>query len=135
MSRKARKNRMNEDRGLALPAPLTALLAVVALAGVFVVWLSSRCENLDQAIREMQVKYEHLEQMARQEEYKLTLMQSPQNLQALLDRHGLPMVWPDERNIIRVDTHLYRQFARRPDDIPDLELAFRPEGGTGDVPR
>jgi len=130
MSRRNRKrNRLNEDRGLALPAPLAALLVFGTAAAILVVWLSSRCDNLEKALRELDAEHTRWDQLARQEEYKLSLLESPRNIQALLARHDLPMVWPEERNIIRVDAEIYRAFARRPDDIPEVALASRDAAG------
>ncbi|HBA83517.1 MAG TPA: hypothetical protein DCZ95_05415 [Verrucomicrobia bacterium] len=97
-----KKNRKKESRGFSFPAPFAAMLAVATVVALSYLWLFSRCEALGARIKGLEEKKTELHKRVLNEEYKLSSMKSPRNIEALMKRHNLAMSWPRESQIVRL---------------------------------
>lgn len=102
MARRKRRNRKKQDQGMSFPAPLALVLVVGALTALSYLWLCGRCEDLGERIKKLEARRAELERKVIHEEYKLSNMKSPRNIEHLLRVHGLDMEWPGEEHVYRL---------------------------------
>ncbi|MFH0909032.1 MAG: hypothetical protein V1929_09740 [bacterium] len=82
------------------------ILAVVLLGATTLalsyLWLCSGCDDLGRRLKHLEQQKLALQRRIVNEEYKWSNMTSPQNMEKLLQRHGLVMTWPSEKSIVRI---------------------------------
>ncbi len=97
-----RKNRKKEGRSFSFPAPLAAVLVVLSVVAISYLWLYSQCEAAGMRIKKLEEEKAELRKRVKNEEFKLTSMKAPRNLEALMKQHRLSMGWPQESQIVRL---------------------------------
>lgn len=101
-----------------LGPPLAVLLLSVPILALLYLWLGDRCEAVGRKIQELDVEYKALQKECLYEESRWIRTKSPQEITAALQRHRLNMVWPSERQIVRI----YRA------DLLGIPAAGKPDG-------
>jgi len=102
MMMQKKKNRKKQSDGSFLPRPLALLLAVATVFSLTYLWLHGRCEALGTQLKDLELRKVELQKQRVNEESKLANMKSPRQIEYLLQKHNLAMVWPDERQIVRM---------------------------------
>ncbi len=88
--------------GPVFPKSLALVLLCVCSAAVSYLWLTGRCDDLGMSIKRLERERDDLQRKIVTEESKWSNMTSPQNMQRLIESHGLTMTWPSEKFIIRI---------------------------------
>jgi hypothetical protein len=114
MRPRVRKNRRKNSPGFAFPAPLVALLVLIALLALSYLWLCGRCEDLGRRIQELEARNVDLQKRIVNEEYRWTNMTSPRNIEQLLRTHRLNMTWPEESRVIRLPSRALHALEAEP---------------------
>jgi len=98
------KNRKKKPAspGFIFPTPLASILVLVALLCLSYLWLCGRTEALGMQIKRLENEKAKVERRIANEEYKWSIMISPQHLQAALDKHNLDMQWPEDHQVVMV---------------------------------
>ena len=87
------------------PTVLAVVLLGATTTALGYLWLCGRCEDMGRRIKALEQEKTQIERRVVNEEYKWSNMTSPQNMQRLLEAHGLTMTWPLEKNVIRIPRH------------------------------
>lgn len=98
---KKKKNRKRVD-GFVFPVPFAGALIVIATLALAYVWMGSRCETLGREIKGLEREKSVLYKKYLNEEYRWTQMKAPRNLERVLTRHRIAMVWPRSSQIVRL---------------------------------
>ena len=98
---KKMKNRKRVD-GFVFPVPFAGALIVIATLALAYVWMGCRCEALGREIKGLENEKGILYKKYLTEEYRWTQMKSPGNLERVLERHRLAMVWPKPAQVVRL---------------------------------
>jgi hypothetical protein len=98
---KKKKNRKRVD-GFVFPVPFAGALIVVATLALAYVWMGCRCEALGREIKGLEGDKTVLYKKCLNEEYRWTQMKSPRNLERVLAKHRIKMVWPRPAQIVRL---------------------------------
>jgi hypothetical protein len=109
------RNRVKGGKGGAsvFPTVLAGILLMATGTALGYLWLCGRCEDLGRRIKALEQQKVALERRVVNEEYKWSNMTSPQNMEKLLQAHKLEMVWPSEKNVVRIHrTERPQQFAQ-----------------------
>ncbi len=96
-----KKNRKRVD-GFVFPVPFAGVLIVIATLALAYVWMGCRCEALGREIKSLEQEKTVLYKKYLNEEYRWTQMKSPRNLDRVLARHRIEMVWPLPSQIVRL---------------------------------
>ncbi len=95
------RNRKKNKPGFIFPLPVASVLMVAMVLSLLYVWfemngqaLGSRIKVLEQQQAEIQKRYQH-------ELWKWHKLKSPSNIEAVLCRNDIAMIWPDEERIVR----------------------------------
>ena len=91
-----------QNKGFVFPAPLAAILALVAVTCLSYLWLCGRTEALGSEIKRLENKKAHMQRQVANEEYKWSIAITPQNIKKALDRWELEMTWPTENQVVHV---------------------------------
>ena len=98
---KKKKNRKRVD-GFVFPVPFAGALIVVATLALAYVWMGCRCEALGREIKSLEREKSVLYKKYQNEENRWTQMKSPRNLERVLKRYHISMVWPKPAQIVRL---------------------------------
>lgn len=101
MARNRNRKRSNMA-GPVFPVPLAIVLLLAGALALSYIWLTGRCDELGLRIKDLEKERDQLQRKVVTEEYRWSNMTSPQNMQKLIEAHGLSMSWPTEKNIIRI---------------------------------
>lgn len=107
MAKNRRKNKLRVRsrkpgvRGV-FPGTLFAILLVLATFALTYLYLCGRCDALGKRINELEKIRDGLRRDVATEEFKWSNLTSPQNMEALLKKHGLTMTWPSEDSVVRL---------------------------------
>lgn len=99
--RRRNKKKVRHDASMA-PMKIIGIIVVIATSFLGYVWLNCRCQALGQELKVLENKQELLVRNHREEQFKWTRMKAPQNLEGALARNGLDMVWPSNRQVVRI---------------------------------
>ena len=105
MGKRRKRNRKRKEQGVAFPAPLAAVLALAAVVALSYLWVCGRCETVGRSIKGLEAELKEVQKRLINEQYKWSNMKSPRNIETLLKRHGMEMIWPDEAHIVRLQLH------------------------------
>ncbi len=98
---KKKKNRKRVD-GFVFPVPFAGALIVIATLALAYVWMGCRCEALGREIKGLEQEKTVLYKRYQNEEYRWTQMKSPRNLERVLAKHSMKMVWPSASQVVRL---------------------------------
>jgi len=98
---KKKKNRKRVD-GFVFPVPFAGALTVIATLALAYVWMGCRCETLGREINGLEREKTVLYKKYQTEENRWTQMKSPRNLERVLARNNMEMVWPRPSQIVRL---------------------------------
>lgn len=114
--RKGKKMRVKSRQpGVNGVIPGSLLGALLTLAGIALAYLyvSGRCVALGDKITSLEKQHAALKRDIVNEEYKWSRAMSPENMERLLTKHGLDMIWPSEDSVVRLSRnpppHLYAE--------------------------
>lgn len=99
---KNRNRKKTKPQGFIFPTPLATILVLVAIICLSYLWLCGRTEALGMKIKRMENEKAKVERRIANEEYKWSIMISPQNLRTSLAKHNLNMAWPEDHQIVHV---------------------------------
>lgn len=100
--RRRKQNRKTVQDGPVFPTSLAlVLLGVTGLAFGYL-WLRDRCEVMGRRLQELEARHVEVQRLILCEESKWSQLKSPQNIERLLARFHLEMVWPGERYTVRI---------------------------------
>ncbi len=98
---KKKKNRKRVD-GFVFPVPFAGGLIIIATLALAYVWMGCRCEALGREIKGLEREKTVLYKRYLNEEYRWTQMKSPRNLERVLAKHSMKMVWPRASQVVRL---------------------------------
>lgn len=102
MARKTKKNYKKDQERNVFPAPLAAILALVAVLSLSYLWLCGQCDAAGRRIKDLERQRVEVRKRRFNEEYKWHNMKSQANLERALAMHGLEMTWPEKRRAVHV---------------------------------
>ena len=126
MAKNRKKNRLRVKprkpglRGMFPGTLFSALLGLLVFALSYLT-LCSRCDAIGRRINELEKVHEKLRREIVNEQFKWSKMTDLKNMETLLAKHQLTMIWPSEDSVVLLH--------RNPP--PHLQLAREP--GWGDV--
>jgi hypothetical protein len=100
------------------PAPLAAILVMVAVLSLSYLWLCGQTESAGRRIKSLEKQRSEVRRRRFNEEYKWHGMKSQENLERALAMHGLEMTWPEKRRAVHISMN-----ATRFDDRAEYVLA------------
>lgn len=121
-----KKNRKRVD-GFVFPVPFAGALIIVATLSLAYVWMGCRCETLGREIKALEEEKELLQKKFYNEEYRWTQMKSPGNLERVLAKHDIKMIWPSSSQIVRISPVLSGQASRMVTKVGQKERAVMNE--------
>jgi hypothetical protein len=95
--------------------PGSLLGALLTLAGIALgyLYISGHCVALGDKISSLEKQHAVLKREIQNEEYKWARAMSPENIERLLEKHNLDMIWPPEDSVVRLPRnpppHLYAE--------------------------
>jgi len=87
-------------RLVGLPAAIF-LLSIPVMALLYL-WLGDRCEAVGREILALDAESRNLQKQCLYEESRWMQMKSPREIEKAMQRYSLNMVWPSERQIVRI---------------------------------
>ncbi len=102
MARNTKKNYKKDQVRTVFPAPLAAILALVAVLSLSYLWLCGQCDASGRRIKSLEKERAETRKRRFNEEYKWHNMKSQENLDRALAMHGLNMTWPEKRRAVHV---------------------------------
>ncbi len=93
----------------AMPAKLLALLLLVFALFMVFAWGKARSQCLGKQVKRLEAELEKVSKVHSSELLKWQNMKTPANVESMLARHQIKMVWPAESDIVRI----------RPSTAPD----------------
>jgi hypothetical protein len=97
-----RKNRKKRQGGFMFPAPLAAVLVIVAALSLLYVCLNAKTEALGRELKALEGRRDALRAKLIREQWVWAQMQAPSSIERALRDHGLVMMWPAVEQIVRV---------------------------------
>lgn len=101
MARTTKKNRKRTQQKTSL-GPIAAPIIVIASMVVVIIGLNSRYEALGAEVAQLEMQRRQLLQDLGRAESRWARLMFPHHIEAALKRHGIEMIWPDDRLIVRV---------------------------------
>lgn len=96
-----------------IPRTLFGVLMTLTVCALSYLYLCGRCDALGKRIYQLEKQRDELRREIVNEEFKWSNLTAPENMQKLLQKHNLTMVWPSEESVVRVRRNpLPQQFAR-----------------------
>ncbi|HMP89817.1 MAG TPA: hypothetical protein PJ991_06430 [Kiritimatiellia bacterium] len=118
MARRRKKNKLRVQtrktgiKGI-FPGTLFGVLLALMLFSFSYLYICGRCDDLGKKINQLEKKRDELRREIVNEEFKWSNMTSPKNMEALLKKHQLNMIWPSEDSVVRLRRNpLPQQFAQ-----------------------
>jgi hypothetical protein len=98
------RNRKRNTAGFIFPLPVAfGLLGIVSLLLIYM-WFDIRIEALGSQIKKLEEKYTVLNKQYQNELWKWQKMTAPANIEFLLAKNNIDMVWPDREKVVKVST-------------------------------
>lgn len=107
MARNRRKNRVRVQgrkqrvHGM-VPGSLVGVLVMMALFAFVYLYVCGRCEALGEKITELEKYQEQLRREIANEDFKWARMMAPENMEKLIAKHNLNMIWPPVDSVVRL---------------------------------
>lgn len=98
----ARKNRKNGHEGSRMIFWGVPGMALVALLGMVYLHLHGACESIGREIKRLEGQRADLRKQVVNEERNWEMARYIQNMQRLMDAHGIAMTFPESKNVIRL---------------------------------
>lgn len=121
MAKNRRKNKRVQVRGRkqnvhgVIPGTLFGALVLLAGFALAYLYICGRSVALGNQITALEKKHASLRREIVNEEYKWNRALTPDNMQKLLVKHNLEMIWPSEDSVVRLPRnpppHFGRQYA------------------------
>ena len=102
MARNTKRNYKQDQKKNVFPAPLAAILALVAVLSLSYLWLCGQCDAAGRRIKDLEKQRVEVRKRRFNEEYKWHNIKSQDNLERALSMHGLNMTWPEKRRAVHV---------------------------------
>jgi len=102
MARRNRKKGRRRQDGFIFPAPFAGIVVVVSSLALAYVWLGCRCESLGRELKALEQQQAELKKQYDTEAFKWARKKSPRNIERMLERCGITMVWPHRTRIVRL---------------------------------
>ena len=105
MATKRKSNRKKTKKNqvqVPFPVVLANVLVLVAVLGLSYMWLCSRCDALGREIKSKEVELTAAQKRLVNEQDRWSSITSPLNLQRAIRKHGLDMVMPREKQVVKV---------------------------------
>lgn len=99
-SNKKARNRRKRLNGYYSPICIAGIMIAIVSAGVFKVWIETRCSSIGKEIKRLEQDAIVLKEKFLNEEMKWMRMKSARNLERVLVRHGIDMDWPSDGQVI-----------------------------------
>ncbi len=96
------ENRRKHSEHGSLPLQIVTLLILGTSFALTYVWLDMKGEALGSRIKNLEKEQVQLQSRLDNEVWKWETTISPSNIEAALKKNNIEMVWPDEKNIVRV---------------------------------
>lgn len=97
---KTKKNRKRVD-GFVFPVPFAGALIIVATLALAYVWMGCRCETLGRELKALESERATLEKQYQSEQNRWAQMKSPRNLERVLAKHEVKLVWPGPEQVVK----------------------------------
>lgn len=96
-----------------IPGSLLGALLLVAGIALTYLYVSGHCVALGDKITSLEKQHAAIKRDIVNEEYKWSRAMSPENMERLLKKHDLTMIWPPEDSVVRLPRnpppHLYAE--------------------------
>ncbi len=105
MATKRKSNRKKTKKNqvqVPFPVVLANVLVLVAVLGLSYMWLCSRCDALGREIKNKEAELAAAQKRLVNEQDRWSSITSPLNLQRAIRKHGLDMVMPQEKQVVKV---------------------------------
>ena len=99
------------------------ILILLASLGMIYLHLQGTCDRLGREIKQLEAEREDIRKRVVNEERNWMTARSIRNMEAMMERHGIVMSWPEEANIIRL-----RVLEEEPEVEAAVEYAARVAG-------
>ena len=125
MAQNRRKSRMRVNgrkqqvRGV-VPGSLVGVLTVLAIMAFVYLYIGGRCELLGEKITELEKRHEQVRRDIANEDFKWARMMSPDNMEKLIQKHNLNMIWPPVDSVVRLRRNPPPQLLAHQDGLGDL---------------
>ena len=120
----AGKNRKKRTAGFVFPLPMAGILVVPVVLLLLYVWLDARVQALGTRIKTLEQQQVEIQKHYDTELWKWETLKSPSNIEKMLNKTKLVMIWPAEANIVRL---------QEPDGV--VELTQRMDGQMAQLSR
>ena len=100
MARNRLKKKNNSES--VFPSILALVLLGATALALGYLWICGRCDDLGRRLKDLEQQRLAMQRRIVNEEYKWSNMTSPQNMEKLLQVHGLAMTWPTEKSVVRI---------------------------------
>jgi hypothetical protein len=100
--KRSRKKTKKNQVQVPFPVVLANVLVLVAVLGLSYMWLSSRCDALGREIKNQEAELAAAQKRLVNEQDRWSSITSPLNLQRAIRKHGLDMVMPREKQVMKV---------------------------------
>jgi len=100
--RSSRKKTKKNQVQVPFPVVLANVLVLVAVLGLSYMWLCSRCDALGREIKNKEAELAKAQKRLVNEQDRWSSITSPLNLQRAIRKHGLDMVMPEEKQVVKV---------------------------------
>ncbi len=111
MKNGSRRRKVKSRKGMIVPVPFTAFIALFAMTGLFYLWLCNRNQELGLILKEAEMEQVVLERRFQNESLQWANLCAPDNLEQALKKHGLTMEWPAREQIVRLyDVDMERSY-------------------------
>ena len=98
----ANKSRRKQSQGFVIPFPVVGMLVTAMLLLLAYVWLDIRSKALGARIKALEQQQSELVKKYDLELMRWEAKKSPRNIERMLARNNSGMIWPDEKNIVRL---------------------------------
>ncbi|MBU1694669.1 MAG: hypothetical protein KJ726_11455 [Verrucomicrobia bacterium] len=102
MRRRGKQNRKTIQDGPVFPVPLALILVLVTGVAFGFLWLRDKCDTMGRRLQDLEARRDEVQRQVLREEYKWSNLKSPQNIERLMAQFNLKMVWPGERDTVRL---------------------------------
>jgi hypothetical protein len=102
MRRRGKQNRKTIQNRPVFPVPLALILVLVTGVAFGFLWLRDQCDTMGRRIQDLEARRDEVQRQVLREEYKWSNLKSPQNIERLMAQFNLKMVWPGERDTVRL---------------------------------
>lgn len=96
------KNKKKRMAGFVFPLPVAGVLMILVVLLLLYVWLDARVQALGIRIKTLEQQQAEIQKDYDTELWKWETLKSPGNIEKILNKNKIVMVWPVEANIVRL---------------------------------